>query len=70
MDEEVLRAARKIALDRETSVNQMVRDYLARVVREQDQQQTALAELKKIFRTSPYRIGKRTWTRDELHDRH
>lgn len=69
MDEDVLRAARKIALDRKTSVNQMVRDYLSQVVRAQDGQQAALRELKRIFRTSPYRIGKRTWTRDELHDR-
>jgi hypothetical protein len=32
VDEELLRAARKLALDQDTSVNQLVRDYLAGLV--------------------------------------
>jgi len=34
IDEDLLLAARKVALDRGTSVNQLVRDYLAALVEE------------------------------------
>jgi hypothetical protein len=69
VDADVLKAARKAALDRDTSVNQMVRDYLAQLARDTDERRSASEDLKKFFRTSRYKIGKRTWTRDELHER-
>jgi hypothetical protein len=69
LDEDLLRAARKVAIDRNTSVNQMVRDYLERVVRETDQRQTALVRLDEIFRTERIEVGRRTWKRQDLHER-
>jgi len=69
VDADVLKAARKAALDRDTSVNQMVRDYLAQLAQDSDQRNTAREDLKMLFRTSRYKLGKRTWTRDELHER-
>ena len=69
LDDELLRAARKVALDRNTSLNQLVRDFLVRLVRETDQQQTALARLDEIFRTNRIEIGRKTWNRDDLHQR-
>ena len=69
LDDDLLRAARKVAIDRNTSVNQMVRDYLAGVVRETDRQQAALASLERVFREDRVRVGRRTWTRSDLHER-
>jgi hypothetical protein len=69
LDEDLLRAARKVALDRDTSVNQLVREYLAQLVRETDQRQAALASLDEVFRTSGFELGRKTWTRDDLHER-
>ena len=69
LDEDLLKAARKVAVDRGTSVNQLVRDFLAQVVRETNQQQSALAEIDDSFRTSRVRVGKRAWTREDLHER-
>lgn len=69
LDENLLRAARKVALDCDTSVNQMVRDYLGLVVRERDPRRAAAAALRDFFRTHSVTIGKRTWTRDDLHER-
>jgi hypothetical protein len=69
LDEHLLRAARKVAIDRNTSVNQMVRDFLERVVRETDQRQAALARLDEIFRTERIEVGRRTWKRQDLHER-
>ena len=69
LDEELLRAARKAALDRNTSVNQLVRDYLQQLVRETDRRTAAIANLKDIFRTMKAEVGPITWTRDDLHER-
>jgi hypothetical protein len=69
IEDELLRAARKVALDRNTSVNQLVRDYLADLVRETDRQHTALANLDRVFRESRIRVGRRNWTRQDLHER-
>jgi hypothetical protein len=69
LDSDLLRAARKVALDRDTSINQMVRDYLAQLVDEKDRHKEAVKKLRKIFRESTYEIGQKTWTRDELYDR-
>ena len=69
LDEHLLRAARKVALDRNTSVNQLVREYLSDLVRATDRQQTALANLERSFREDQVRVGTRTWTRQDLHER-
>ena len=69
IDKDTLRAARKIALDRNTSVNQLVRDFLAGLVEETDRRKAVLADLDEIFRTTRFDVGPRTWTRDDLHER-
>jgi hypothetical protein len=73
---EVLREARKIALDRNTSVNAMVRDFLTAVVDEHAKdanlarmRKAAAEELKEMFRTLRVDPGPITWTRGELHER-
>lgn len=69
LDDSLLRAARKVAIDRNTSVNHLVRDFLARLVHETDSQQAALAQLDEIFRTSRIQVGTPDWTREDLHER-
>jgi hypothetical protein len=62
LDDSLLRAARKVASDRNTSFDQLVRDFLARLV-----QEAALAQLDEIFRTSRIQVGTLDWTRQDLH---
>lgn len=69
LDDSLLRAARKAAIDRNTSVNQLVRDFLSRLVRETDQQEAARARLEEIFRADRIQVGRRTWKRQDLHER-
>jgi hypothetical protein len=69
LDEQLLRAARKLAIDRNTSVNQLVRDFLLRLARETDERQAALARLDEIFRANRIEVGRRTWKRQDLHER-
>lgn len=69
VDEELLRSARKVALDRNSSVNQLVRDFLVRLVQEAGYRRAALANLEDIFANQQIEIGPRRWKREELHDR-
>jgi hypothetical protein len=69
VDEDLLLAARKVALDRRTSVNQLVREYLTALVEEPSRRRLARARLRKTLETGLVGIGNRTWSRDDLHDR-
>ena len=70
IDEELVRKVRKIAIDRDTTLTQMVRDYLTVVSRRGElEKQRALAEMEATFAECSGHMGPRTWTRDELHER-
>jgi hypothetical protein len=69
VDEELIRAARKVALDRNTSVNNLVRGFLETIVAESGEQRAAMMHIEELFRDKPFSVGKKNWTRAELHDR-
>lgn len=69
IDEDLLLAARKVALDRGTSVNQLVREFLAGLVEEPSRRELAKARLKEAMDRGLIEIGERNWTRDDLHER-
>lgn len=63
--DDLLRAARKLAVDRDTTVNQMVREFLELQVRQASRRQEAKARLLELRLP-----GKAvTWKRDELYER-
>ena len=69
VEEDLLLAARKIALNQRTSVNQLVRKYLAELVDEPNRRRLARARLKQAFETGRIEVGDRTWTREDLYER-
>ena len=69
VDEDLLLAARKVALDRRTSVNQLVREFLAALVDEPNRRRLARARLRQLFEAGLVNVGERTWNRDDLYDR-
>lgn len=69
LDADLLKAARKLAIERDTSVNQLVRDYLENEVHSTERRKASTDRLKKLFKTAKLEIGGATWTRDELHER-
>jgi hypothetical protein len=69
VDEALLLAARKVALDQRTSVNQLVREYLSALVEEPGRRRLARARLKKAFENGLVEVGDRTWSRNDLYDR-
>ncbi len=69
IDEDLLHAARRIALDRGTSVNSLIREFLESLVPASGEQDAALRQVEELFRTKPYAIGPKNWTRADLLER-
>lgn len=69
IDDDLLRRARIRALEQNTSVNALVRDYLERYA-ERDRAQQAMEEIVAIARQSRASSGPagRTWTRDDAYE--
>lgn len=70
LDAELLKRARIRALERDTSVNALVRDYLEKLAG-QANETDAIRGLIELAQNSESGSGSegRTWTRDELHER-
>jgi hypothetical protein len=69
IESDVLLEARKLALERRTTVNQLVREYLASLVHEQDRRRIAKQRLKAALEKGLAVVGPITWSRDELYER-
>jgi hypothetical protein len=70
IDDDVLKRAKKIAIDRDTSFNGLVRAYVESLVaRDQRRRELQIEELDRLFKESTAVVGPITWTRDELHER-
>jgi hypothetical protein len=70
LDEGVLKAARRYAAARDTTVNGLVREYLTRIAAEDDSVTKARKELLELAETSLARLGPGwKWNREELYDR-
>ena len=69
IDETLLKKAKKIAIDRDTSFSGLVRSYIeALIAREEKQRHLMIEELDALFRASTAETGPVKWTREELHD--
>jgi hypothetical protein len=69
LDEATLREARRIAAERSTSLNALIRDFLDRLTARDSRSRTARLRIAELCRESKAEVGERTWTRDELHER-
>jgi len=72
VDEEALKRARIRALEENTSVNAVLGEYLRDYARLDEVRRDRLAALNRILKMAdrhPIDLGRRRWSRDELHDR-
>jgi len=69
VDEDVLAAARRYAMERNSSVNALVREHLNEIARGEDRARSARERLLELSKRSRARIGGKSWTREELHER-
>lgn len=69
VEEEVLRAARRYAAERDTSVNGLVREFLRDLATRQDRARDARRRLRRLAGQSRATLGPKAWSRDDLHAR-
>ena len=70
IDEEIAKKVRRIALDRDTTLTAMVRDYLTSIANSHAvNRKEQVARLEQSYKKLSRDMGPRTWTRDDLHDR-
>ena len=69
VDNDVLKQARIRAIREDTSVNAVLREFLASYAGATSRRREAVDRLLAMSRTATSKRGAATWTRDELHDR-
>ncbi len=70
LDDEVIKKVKIIAVEKNTTLTGLVRDYLTKMAKREDQRkEDVIAQLSKMMNAQDAKIGKITWTRDELHER-
>jgi plasmid stability protein len=69
LDDALLRKARVKAVHEQTSVNAVIREFLAGWVRDEDERAAAVGRARAALDSAEYRSGGVAWTRDDLHQR-
>jgi Family of unknown function (DUF6364) len=72
LDEEVIKKVRKIAIERDTTLTGLVRSYLQELAAQDEKsgrKRRELAALDESFKKFQFRMGKRTWKREDLYER-
>jgi hypothetical protein len=64
-----LAAVRRHAAEHQSTVNALVRDYLTNLAAHEDRANRARGRLRRLSKQTQGRLGKKTWSREELHDR-
>lgn len=70
IEEEVVKKVRKLAVERNTSLTGLVREALRQLAAREDlRAEERITELKACFQDASGKVGARTWTREDLHER-
>jgi len=72
IDEELVKQVRKIAVERDTTLTGLVRSYLQELASEHaksGRKRRELEALEESFKQFQFRMGKRTWKREDLYER-
>ena len=69
IDDRLLENARHLASQQKTSINAIIRETLERFVSSDQSREASLRGLDAFFLRCHARVGPKTWTRDELHER-
>jgi post-segregation antitoxin (ccd killing protein) len=69
VEEDVLERARKVAADRHTTINALVRNYLRELAAQRENLNEALKRMNRLADEAGMEIGPVTWSRDDIHER-
>ena len=68
IDDDLLKKARKVAIDKGTSLTAMIRKYLKELVsRSESSREIARKKLLRLMEEEGCYMGEKKWTRDDLH---
>lgn len=68
IEDDILAEAHRIAAERATSVNALIRGFLNDLVLQQSRREAARNEILELCRESKAVVGKRSWSREGLYD--
>lgn len=72
LDEKLVKQVRKIAVERDTTLTGLIRDYLQRLANDDassGRRKRELEALEESFRKYSFKVGPRTWKRQDLYER-
>ena len=70
VEDDIIKKVRKIAIEKNTTLTAMVREYLTLVAsRDAEEKNETLKRLRKSFKTVSRDMGQRKWTRGDLYER-
>jgi hypothetical protein len=70
IDENLLKKARKVAIDKNRSLTSLIKKYLEHIVEtEESKKNNTARELQRLFNRSKAIVGDKKWSREELHER-
>jgi hypothetical protein len=72
LDDDLVKEVRKIAVERDTTLTGLVRSYLQDLAAEHaksGRKRRELEALEESFKRFQFRMGKRTWKREDLYER-
>lgn len=72
LDDKLVKEVRKIAVERDTTLTGLVRDFLEKLATESavsGRKRREQEALEQSFKNFQVRIGKRTWKREDLYER-
>lgn len=69
IEDQTLRKARRIAAERSTSLNAMIRNFLQELTERESLADQARQRIFELCEESTAEVGKKGWNRDELHER-
>jgi hypothetical protein len=72
LPEDLVKRVRKIAVDRDTTLTGLVREYLSSLARQDSaagRKRREREALERSFEQFQFRVGKKTWKREDLYER-
>ena len=69
VDENVLAAVRRYAVEHNCSVNGLVREFLSGISEREDRARKARRRIRQLSNRSSARLREKSWRREDLHER-
>ena len=72
LDDKLVKEIKKLAVDRDTTLTGLVREYLEKLAAENatsGRKRREMEALERSFKQYSFKMGKRTWKREDLYER-